>query len=88
MAELVEKTAVMEMLEPEMAELLSEFLDKIKGKSMAQMMPVLAEYKARLPSDRTFSPMEKNAILEEALGGMAEEERNRFKTFLKMAKIV
>jgi len=75
-------------LEPEMAALLDEFLDKIKGKSMTEMMPVLAEFKSRLPKDRVFTDEEKNQIIEGALSGMGDDEKNRYKSFLKMMKII
>ena len=75
-------------LEPEMAALLDEFLEKIKGKSMTEMMPVLAEFKGRLPKDRVFTDEEKNLIIEEALSGMSDDEKNRYKTFLKTVKII
>ena len=75
-------------LEPEMAALLNEFLDKIKGRSMTEMMPILAEFKGRLPKDRIFTDEEKNLIIEEALSGMPDEEKNKYKTFLKMMKII
>jgi len=84
----VENTAVLEMLEPEMAKLLTEFLEKIKGKGFKELLPILAEFKAQLPKDRVFSEAERNAIIEEALTGMSEDERNRYKMFLKMIKAV
>jgi len=80
--------AALDMLEPDMAQLLEEFLGKIKGKGIGEMMPILAEFKSRLPKDRVFTPEEKAAIVEEALSAMPEDERNRYKTFLKMMKIV
>ena len=75
-------------LEPETAALLDEFLDKIKGKSITEMMPVLAEFKSRLPKDRVFTDEEKNMIIEEALADMSDDEKNRYKTFLKMIKVI
>lgn len=80
--------AALDMLEPEMAELLTEFLDKIKGKSIGEIMPILAEFKGRLPKDRTFTEEERGLIVEEALGSMPEDERNRYKTFLKVMRIL
>jgi len=71
-----------------MAELLAEFLSKIKGRGIKEMMPVLAEFKSRLPQDRVFSEEERNAIMEEALATMPEDERNRYKAFLKMMRVV
>ena len=82
------QAAVSEMLEPETAELLAEFLEKVKGKGLHEMMPVLAEFKRRLPKDKVFTEEEKAAIIEEALSAMPEQEKNRYKTFLKMLKIV
>jgi len=76
------------VLEPEIAALLEEFLGKIKGKSIMEMMPVLAEFKSRLPEDRVFSDEEKNLIVEEALRPMLDAEKNKYKTFLKMMKII
>jgi len=83
-------TAVMEMLEPEMAELLAEFLDKIKGQNMGikDMMGVMADFRKRLPPGKVFSQEEKNAIMEAALGAMPEEERNRYKMLLKTIKAI
>jgi len=75
-------------LDPEMTALLDEFLEKIKGKSMTEMMPVLAEFKGRLPKDKVFSDEERDMIIEEALCNMTEDDRNRCKAFLKMVKII
>ena len=75
-------------LEPEMAALLDEFLGRIKGKSMTEMMPILAEFKKRLPKDKTFTDEEKNLIIEGALSDMSDDEKNRYKTFLKMVKVI
>ena len=75
-------------LEPEMAALLEESLGKIRGKSMTEMLPILTEFKGRLPKDKTFTDEEKNLIIEEALSGMPDDEKNRYKTFLKMMKII
>jgi hypothetical protein len=75
-------------IEPEMAALLDEFLHKIKGKSITEMMPVLSEFKSRLPKDKVFTDEEKNLIIEEALSGMSDDEKNRYKTFLKMVKVI
>ena len=75
-------------LEPEMAALLDEFLGKIKGKNITEMMPILSEFKSRLPKDRVFTDEEKNLIIEEALSDMDDDEKNRYKTFLKMVKII
>ena len=81
-------TMSLAMLEPEMAELLAEFLEKIKDKGIKEMMPVLAEFKKRLPKDRTFSDEEKSAIIEGALASMPDDEKNRYKAFLKMVNFV
>jgi len=75
-------------LEPEMTELLNEFLGKIKGKNITEMMPVLTEFKSRLPKDKTFTDEEKNLIIEEVLSSMPDDEKNRYKTFLKMMKVI
>jgi len=75
-------------LEPEMSALLEEFLEKIRGKSMTQMMPILSEFKSKLPKDRVFTDEEKNMIIEEALADMNDDEKNRYKTFLKMVKVI
>ena len=75
-------------LEPEMAALLDEFLDKIRGKGITEMMPILSEFKGRLPKDKVFTDEEKNLIIEEVLSGMPDDEKNRCKTFLKMMKVI
>jgi len=84
----VQNTAVLEKLEPEMAELLAEFLEKISGKGIKETMPILAEFKKRLPKDKTFTDEEKNLIIEGALSDMSDDEKNRYKTFLKMVKVI
>ncbi|MCL2170534.1 MAG: hypothetical protein FWB71_00160 [Defluviitaleaceae bacterium] len=79
--------AVLDRLEPELAQIAQEFLAKIKGKSIKDAIPLIAEYKARLPKDREFSPAERDAMIEAALSEMPHDERNRFKTFFKMFKL-
>jgi len=76
------------ILEPEIANLLDEFLEKIKGKNIKEMVPILTEFQARLPKDRVFSDEEKNLILDTALSSMPEDEKNRFKMILKIAKAI
>jgi len=71
-----------------MSALLDEFLGKIKGKSMAEMMPILSDFKNRLPKDKSFTDQEKALIIEEALADMPDDEKNRYKSFLKMIKII
>lgn len=78
---------MMEILGPEAAGLLAEFLGKIEGKSMLELTPILMEFKKRLP-DREFSQEEKSIIIEAALQSMPEGEQNRYKSMLKMFKIV
>ena len=75
-------------LEPEIAALLEEFLEKIRGKNTVEIMQILAEFKSRLPKERVFTDEEKNHIVEEALRPMADAEKNKYKTFLKMMKII
>jgi len=75
-------------LDPEMTELLDEFLVKIKGKSVAEMMPILAEFQHRLPKNKTFTDEEKSLIIEEALSNMTDEEKNKYRTFLKMMRVI
>lgn len=77
-----------DIIEPEMAELLKEFLEKIKNKSAHDMMSVLAEFNSRLPKDKTFTHEQKSTIIEEALKNMPDEEKNRYKTFFKMMNLV
>ena len=80
--------ATLDMSEPKTAELLTEFLGKIKGKGISEMMPILAEFKGKLPKDRVFTDDERSLIMEEALGAMPEDEKNRYKTFLKIMRII
>jgi len=79
---------VLDMLQPHISELIQEFLEKVKGKGMKEMLPVLAEFKGRLPKDQAFSDAEKNAILEAALNGIPDEEQNRYKSFMKMIGVL
>ena len=78
---------VLEILGPEAAVLLADFLGKIEGKNMNEMAPILVEFKAKLP-DREFSPEERQIVIEAALQSMPEGQRNRYKGILKMLKIV
>jgi len=76
------------LLEPELSELLAEFLQRLQGKSLKEIMPILSEFKSRLPKDTTFSEEQKSAIIERALEDMPEDERARYKTFLKMFAMI
>jgi len=75
-------------LEPELQELCHEFLERVKGKTINETMPILAEFKTRLPKDRIFTAKEKNAIIETALQNLPENERNKYKSFFKMFKLI
>jgi len=77
-----------EILGSENTALLSEFLDKIKGKSINEIIPLLSEFKKRLPEGKSFTPEEKEAILEEALNTLPESEKNKYKAFLKTMRIM
>jgi len=68
--------------------LFTEFLDKIKGKSLMELPPILMDFKSKLPPELEFSPEQKNIIIEEALFTMPTEEQNRYKSMLKILKIV
>ena len=81
-----EKT--MEILGQENTALLSEFLGKIRGKSMNEIVPLLSEFKKRLPEGKVFSQEEKDVIIEEALNNLPEDERNKYKTFLKTMRFM
>ncbi|MCL2377400.1 MAG: hypothetical protein FWC76_08425 [Defluviitaleaceae bacterium] len=76
------------VLDPEMTALLDEFLEKIRGKSITEMVPILAEFQRRLPKDRVFTDEEKSLIIEETLSSMPDDEKNKYRTFLKMMKII
>jgi hypothetical protein len=78
----------MEILGQENSALLAEFLDKIKGKSLHEIMPILMEFKARLPKDMQFSEAEKNIIIEETLANLPDDEKNQYKSMLKILKIM
>jgi len=78
----------MEILGEENAALLAEFLDKIEGKSFAAIPNILMEFKAKLPKDKIFTPEEKDFILEQAMANLPENEKNKYKTMLKMLKVV
>ena len=78
----------MEILGAENTALFNEFLGKIKGKSVMELPPILVEFKARLPQDMQFTAEQKDIIIEEALFTMPMEERNRYKTMLKILNIV
>jgi len=77
----------LEILGAENAALLSEFVGKIQGKSAMEVMPVLLEFKSRLPKDKVFTPQETEFILEAAMSGMTEAEKARYTPLLKMLKI-
>jgi len=79
---------VVDMLEPELAELLAEFLTRLQGKNLKEILPILTKFKGRLPKDKVFSEAEKSAIVERALEQMPVEERAKCKTFLKMFRVI
>ena len=81
-----EKTKV--IIGQEGAELVAEFLAKIKGKSINEILPLLGQFKRRLPQGVTFTQQERDIIIEEALNGMAPDDKNRYKSFLKTMGIL
>ncbi|MDR2167351.1 MAG: hypothetical protein LBE35_05820 [Clostridiales bacterium] len=78
----------MEILGEENAALFAEFLDKIRGKGIYELPPILMEFKARLPKDKEFTAAEKNIIIEETLAGLPEDEKNQYKSMMKILKIM
>ena len=77
----------LEILGPDAADLMAEFLERVRDKSVAEIAPILMEFKNRLP-DREFTQQEREVIIEAALQSMPEGERNRYKTIMKMLKVV
>jgi hypothetical protein len=80
--------AILANLEPELIILFEEFLNRIQGKSMAEIMPILAEFKSKMPKNREFSDEERRVILESALQTLPEEQQSKFNAMLKMWKVV
>jgi len=76
-----------EILGEENAELLLEFTGKIQGKTLAEAVNVLLEFKARLPKDKIFTNEEREFIIKSALSNTSEEDKARFAPLLKMLKI-
>jgi len=68
--------------------LLEEFMGKIKDKSIHEILPILMEFKQRLPQDKIFTTAEKNAIIEQAMANVPEEEKNSYKSMLKILKFI
>ena len=68
--------------------LLTEFLERIEGKSMNELVHILMEFKERLPEGRVFSREEKQEIFEAAVKNLPDAEKNKYKTMLKMFKII
>ncbi|MCL2854559.1 MAG: hypothetical protein FWE21_02950 [Defluviitaleaceae bacterium] len=77
----------MEVLGAENADLLQEFVGRVQGKSMMELPGILMEFKARLPKDKVFTPQESEFIMEAAMAGLPEAEKNRYKSMLKILKI-
>ena len=75
-------------LDLETSKLLLEFLEEIKGKDIPETLKLMAEYKKRIPKDIEFTKEERAAIVEAALANFPESEQNKYKSILKMAKIV
>ena len=78
----------LEGLEPELALLCHDFLEQVKGKTMGETMPILAEFKNKLPKDRVFTDEEKSIVIEAALKDLTEDERKRYKSFFRMLRII
>lgn len=77
----------LEILGAENATLLNEFVGRIQGKSAMEVMPILIEFKSRLPKDKVFTKEETKFILEAVMSGMTEAEKARYTPLLKMLKI-
>ena len=78
----------LEMLGPDHAALMTEFLEKIKGKSTPQLIPILMEFKEKLPKDVEFTQEQKAAIINEALNSIPDEEKPHYKSMMKVLKII
>jgi len=76
------------MLGDENVALLEEFMGKIKDKSLNEIMPILMEFKNRLPNDRQFTQQEKEQIIAAAIGSIPDEEKNSYKAMLKVLKFM
>ena len=67
--------------------ILGEFLEKINGKNMADQLSILSDYRDKIPS-KNFSQDEKNAIIEDALSKISATDKNRYKAFLKLMRVL
>jgi hypothetical protein len=68
--------------------LLTEFLERIEGKNINELMPILMEFKDRLPKDKVFTQEEKEEIFEAAVKNLPENEKNKYKSMLKMFRVM
>lgn len=77
-----------EILGEENMALFSELLEKVRGKSVMELPPILNEFKSRLPKNVSFTPEQKDILIEEAMITMPESEKNRYKSIMKALNII
>lgn len=67
--------------------ILGEFLEQINGKNMAEQLAILSVYRDKIPN-KNFSQDEKNSIIEDALSRISDDDKNKYKAFLKLMRVL
>ena len=82
---ILEKDAF-KQLEPAQIDGLKAVMEKIKGKTSIEAMPVIVGFAQTLQAAKPIPPQTQRAMLEAILSAMSEDERDKFMAMLKMAK--
>jgi len=71
-------------LEPARVDALRGLMVRLQGKSTTETMAMVMDFMQRAPKGRDLTRAEQNAMAEAILSGLPEDDKNRFKSMLKI----
>ena len=81
--EILQKPAF-QNLEPARIEALRNLMLKLEGLGTAEALQLIIDFMKRIPKGRELTRSEQNAMMEAMMEGLPENDKNRFKSMLKM----
>ena len=71
-------------LEPELAELLVDMIQRLEGKSMIESIAIVSGFQKKLPKGREFSKEEQDAMLDAVIESMPPQDQEKFSQIAKL----
>jgi len=81
--EILQKPAF-QNLEPARIEALHDLMLKLEGLGTAEALQLIIDFMKRIPKGRELTRPEQNAMMEAVMESLPENDKNRFKSMLKM----